>query len=79
MDILWASAQCSLRALQCQHDLVLLQQEGTQIKAALLNSPGASARLTTEQQQLQLEVGEGAEEAESAGKNYKSFFVGGGD
>jgi hypothetical protein len=74
VDILWPSAQCNLRALQYQRGLVLLQQEGTRIKAALLNSQGASPRLTTEQQQLQLEVGEGAEEAESAGKIYKSFL-----
>jgi hypothetical protein len=54
---------------------VLLQQEGTRIRAALLNSQEALARLTTEQQQLQLEVGEGAEEVESAGKSYKSSWV----
>jgi hypothetical protein len=72
-DILWESAQCSPRASQYQRGLVPLQQEGTRIKAALLNSQGAAARLTTEQQ-LQLEVGEGAEEAESAGKSYKSFL-----
>jgi hypothetical protein len=75
--ILWESPQCSPRASQRRRGLVPPQQEGTRIKAALLISQGASSRLTTEQQQLRLEVGEGAEEAESAGKNHRSLWWGG--
>jgi hypothetical protein len=67
LDSLWDSALQSLRDLQCQHGLVLLHQEGKQIKVTLLFSQGALARLKTEQQQHQLELGEGAEVAALAG------------